>query len=65
MPQTQRGWGAGQTRRPLQSGSRSNASGISSSSITSGRLSGHQLPKLISGYAHTWLVVEGRDPSQP
>jgi len=30
------------------------------SSITSGRLSGHQLPKLIREYQHAWLIVEGR-----
>lgn len=30
------------------------------SSITSGRLSGYQLPKLIHTYSHVWLVVEGR-----
>lgn len=29
-------------------------------SITSGRLSGHQLPKLVHEYAHTWLLIEGR-----
>lgn len=29
-------------------------------SITSGRLSGHQLPKLVHDYAHTWLLIEGR-----
>lgn len=30
------------------------------SSITSGRLSGYQIPKLIRTYTHVWLVVEGR-----
>ena len=29
-------------------------------SIHSGRLSGHQLPKLIRDYPHAWLLVEGR-----
>jgi len=30
------------------------------SSITSGRLSGHQLPKLMREYGQAWLVIEGR-----
>jgi ERCC4-type nuclease len=29
------------------------------SSLTSGRLSGHQVPGLVSSYQHVWLVVEG------
>jgi ERCC4-type nuclease len=29
-------------------------------SITSGRLSGSQLPKLVHEYAHSWLVIEGQ-----
>jgi ERCC4-type nuclease len=29
-------------------------------SITSGRLSGHQLPNLVREYQHTWLLVEGQ-----
>jgi len=28
-------------------------------SMTSGRLSGHQLPGLVEAYAHRWIVVEG------
>jgi ERCC4-type nuclease len=28
-------------------------------SLTSGRLSGHQLPGLVESYAHRWLLVEG------
>jgi ERCC4-type nuclease len=29
-------------------------------SITTGRLSGHQLPKLINEYRHCWLLIEGQ-----
>ena len=29
-------------------------------SITTGRLSGHQLPKLVREYRHVWLLIEGQ-----
>lgn len=34
-------------------------------SLTSGRLSGHQLPGLVEDYAYRWLVVEGNYRESP
>jgi ERCC4-type nuclease len=52
--------GRGPSDAPVPCGVEIKRIGDLLSSITSGRLSGYQLPKLVREYAHVWLVVEGR-----
>ena len=52
--------GRGQDEAPIPCGVEIKRIGDLLSSITSGRLSGYQLPKLVREYSHVWLVVEGR-----
>jgi ERCC4-type nuclease len=52
--------GRGRGDAPIPCGVEIKRVGDLLSSITSGRLSGYQLPKLVREYSHVWLVIEGR-----